>query len=66
MKGKSKKRVQVEKGLFERRKAKKQKARDEDQRALELGKVSRAELQRRNAHFVGMKVRLELDRAKAL
>jgi len=30
------------------------------------GKVSRAELQRKLAHFVGMKVRLELDRAKAL
>jgi len=66
MKGKSKKRVRVEKGLFERRKAEKQKARDDDQRALASGKVSRAELQRKNAHFVGMKVRLELDRAKAL
>lgn len=66
MKGKSKKRVQVEKGLFERRKAEKQRARDEDRRALESGEVSRDELQRRNAHFVGMKVRLELDRAKAL
>lgn len=66
MKGKSKMQVQVERGLFERRKAEKQKSRDEDQRALELGKVSRAELQRRNAHVVGMKVRLELGRAKAL
>lgn len=65
MKDKSKQRVQVEKGLFERRKAEKQKARDEDQRALESGKVSRAELQRKNAHFAG-KLRLELERAKAL
>ena len=66
MKGKSKKLVRVEKGLFERRKAEKQKARDEDQRALESGRVSRSELQLKNAHFVGMKVRLELGRAKDL
>jgi hypothetical protein len=56
----------VSKVFFERRAAKKRKDRQELSRALASGKVSRAELQRKNAHFVGMKVRLELERAKAL
>ena len=42
MKGKSKNRVRVEKGLFERRKAEKQ--RDEDRLALESGQKSREQL----------------------
>jgi hypothetical protein len=54
------------KGHFEKRAAEKRKSRKELSRALAGGKVSRAKLQRKNAHFVGMKVRLELDRAKAL
>ena len=56
----------VLKGYFEKRAAEKRKSRKELLRALASGKVSRAKLQRKNAHFVGMKVRLELDRAKAL
>jgi hypothetical protein len=66
MKGESKKRVRIEKGLFERRKAERQRARDEDQRALESRKASRDDLQREDAHFVGMKVRLEFARTTAL
>ncbi len=49
MKGKSKNRVRAEKGLFERRKAEKQRSRDEDRRALESGQKSREQLQRENA-----------------
>jgi len=64
MKGKSKNRVRVEKGLFERRKAEKQ--RDEDRLALESGQKSREQLRQENGLFSGMKVRIELDRAKAL
>ena len=56
----------VSKGYFEKRSAEKRKSRKDLSRALASGKVSRAKLQRKNAHFVGMKVRLELDRAKAL
>jgi hypothetical protein len=52
--------------LFERRKAEKQRSRDEDRRALESGQKSPEQLQRENALFTGMKVRIELDRAKAL
>ena len=55
----------VLKGYFEKRAAEKRKSRKELSRALASGKVSRAKLQRKNAHFVGMKVRLERDRAKA-
>ena len=66
MKGKSRNRVRVGKGLFERRKAEKQCSRDEDRRALESGQKSREQLQRENALFAGMKVRIDLDRAKAL
>ena len=58
--------VRVEKALFEKRAAEKRKGREDLSRALASGKVSRAKLQRKNAHFVGMKVRLELARAKAL
>jgi hypothetical protein len=56
----------AEKGLFERRKAEKQRSRDEDRRALESGQKSREQLRRENALFAGMKVRIDLDRAKAL
>jgi len=66
MKGKSKGQVRVEKGLFERRKAEKQKARDDDQRALESGQKSREQLRQENGLFSGVKVRVEFDRAKAL
>ena len=53
MKGKSKNRVRVEKGLFERRKAEKQRSRDEDRLALESGQKSREQLQRETALFAG-------------
>lgn len=56
----------VSKAFFEKRAAEKRKHRQELSRALASGKVSRAELQREKAHFVGMNVRLELHRAKAL
>jgi hypothetical protein len=56
----------VSKAHFEKRAAQKRKSREKLSRALASGKVSRAKLQRKNAHFVGMKVRLELERAKAL
>jgi hypothetical protein len=66
MKGKSRNRVRAEKGLFDRRKAEKQRSRDEDRRALESGQKSRVQLQQENALFAGMNVRIDLDRAKAL
>lgn len=56
----------VSKAFFEKRAAEKRTHRQEFSRAVASGKVSRDELQRRNAHFVGLKVRLELRRAKAL
>jgi len=56
----------VSKAFFEKRAAEKRKHRQELSRSLASGKVSRVELQRKNTHFVGMKVRLELDRAKSL
>jgi len=56
----------VSKKHFEKRAAEKRKSRGDPSRALASGKVSRAKLQRKNAHFVGMKVRLELEKAKAL
>ena len=37
-----------------------------DERDLASGKKSREGLRRENAHFAGLKVRLGLDRAKAL
>jgi hypothetical protein len=66
MKGKSKRPVRVEKGLFERRKAEKQRSRDEDQWALESGQKSREQLRQENGLFSGVKVRVEFDKAKAL
>jgi hypothetical protein len=66
MKGKSKRLVRVEKGLFERRKAEKQRSRDEDQRALESGQKSREQLRQESGLFSGVKVRVEFDKAKAL
>ena len=66
MKGKSKNRVRAEKGLFERRKAEKQRSRDEDRRALESGQKSREQLRQESGLFTGMKVRVEFDKAKAL
>ena len=51
---------------FAKRAASKAKARAAMDRALASGKVSRADLVRKNAHFSGMKVCLELARAKAL
>jgi len=56
----------VSKVFFEKRAAAKRKSRKELSRALASAKVNRAKLQRKNAHFVGMKVRLELERAEAL
>jgi len=56
----------VSKAFFEKRAAEKRKHRQELSRALASSKVSRAKLQRKNARFVGMKVRLELKKAKAL
>jgi hypothetical protein len=56
----------VSKAFFHKRAAEKRRHRQALSRALTSGKVSRAKLQRKNAHFVGMKVRLELKRAKAL
>ena len=53
MKGKN--RVRVEEGLFERRKAEKQRSRDEDRRALESGLKSREQLRQENELFSGMK-----------
>ena len=41
-------------------------ARDEEQRALETGQKTTVELRRENEHLTGLKVRLELDRAKKL
>lgn len=66
MKSKSKRQVRVEKGLFERRKAEKQRSRDEDRRALESGQKSQEQLRRENGLFSGVKVRVEFDKAKAL
>jgi len=58
--------VRIEKGLFGRRAAEKAKSRKADARALKSGKKSPEQLQRENAHFAGMKVRIEFERAKAL
>ena len=65
-KRKKKARVAVEKGLFERRKAEKQKAREEDQRALDSGEKSREDLHRENSLFYGVRVRILWDKAKHL
>ena len=66
MTGKSKNRVRVEKGLFERRKAEKQRSLDGDRRALESGQKSREQLRQESGLFSGMKVRVEFDKARAL
>lgn len=58
--------VRREKGLFERRAAEKRKSRQADERALKAGKKSRDQLRQENGLFSGMKVRVELDKAKAL
>ncbi len=65
-KRKKRARVTVEKGLFERRKAEKQKAREEDQRALESGKKSREDLHRENHLFHAAKVRILWNKPKHL
>ena len=58
--------VQIEKGLFERRSAEKRKSRKADARALELGKESQGQLRLDNGLFSGVRVRLVLEKAKAL
>jgi len=58
--------VHIEKGLFERRSADKRKSRKADAQALELGKKSRGQLRLENGLFSGVKVRLVLEKAKAL
>jgi hypothetical protein len=58
--------VRIEKGQFEKRAAAKRKSRSADSRALELGKKSREQLRLENGLFSGVKVRLVLERAKAL
>ena len=58
--------VAVEKGLFERRKAEKQKAHEEDQRALDSGEESREDLHRENSLFYGVQVRIRWDKAEHL
>jgi hypothetical protein len=58
--------VRVEKGLFERRAAEKRKSRQEDERALRAGTKSREQLRQENGLFSGVKVRLVLEKAKAL
>jgi hypothetical protein len=58
--------VRIEKGLFEKRAAAKRKSRKADARALESGKKSRAQLRLENGLFSGVKVRLVLEKAKAL
>jgi hypothetical protein len=44
----------------------KQASREKDAQDLSSGRVSPQEMRRRNAHFAGLRVRLRLDRAKAL
>ncbi len=58
--------VRVEKGLFEKRAAEKRKSRKADERALKSGKKSREQLRMENGLFSGVKVRLVLEKAKAL
>jgi hypothetical protein len=58
--------VRIEKGLFERRSAEKRKSRKADARALALGKKSRGQLRLENGLFSGVRVRLVLEKAKAL
>ncbi len=58
--------VRIEKRLFESRSAEKRKSRKADARALELGKKSRGQLRLENGLISGVKVRLVLEKAKAL
>ena len=58
--------VRIDKGLSERRSAEKRKSRKADARALELGKKSRGQLRLENGLFSGVKVRLVLEKVKAL
>jgi hypothetical protein len=58
--------ARVEKGLFEKRAAEKRKSRKADERALKSGKKSREQLRMENGLFSGVKVRLVLEKAKAL
>ena len=41
-------------------------SRRQDEEDLASGKISPRELRRKNAHFAGLKVRMRLDRCKAL
>ena len=58
--------VRVEKGLSRKRAAEKRKSRKADERALKSGKKSREQLRMENGLFSGVKVRLVLEKAKAL
>jgi hypothetical protein len=58
--------VRSEKGLFEKRIAEKRKSRKVDERALKSGKKSRKQLRMENGLFSGVRVRLVLEKAKAL
>jgi len=58
--------VRAKKGLFEKRAAEKRKSRRADERALKAGKKSREQLRQENGLFSGVKVRLVLEKAKAL
>ena len=58
--------AKVERSLFERRAAEKAVSRKADARALASGQVSAAKLRRENGLFSGVKVRIVLEKAKAL
>ena len=58
--------VRIDEGLFERRSAEKRKSRKADARALELGKRIRSQIRLENGLFSGVRVRLVLEKAKAL
>ena len=58
--------VRVQKGLFRKRAAEKRKTREEDERMLRSGKKNRRQLRLENGLFSGVKVRLVLEKAKAL
>jgi hypothetical protein len=58
--------VRVAKGLFEKRAAEKRKSRRADETALNAGKKSPEQLRQENGLFSGVKVRLVLEKAKAL
>jgi hypothetical protein len=58
--------ARVEKGLAKKRAAEKWKSRKADERALKAGKKNREQLRQENGLFSGVKVRLVLEKAKAL